>query len=234
MKNPKENSFQLILTLIGLVSAYWISRLANEQNLNFISICLLLVAIAVIVWFISDLINQRILRINEESIREQYEFEESIEGLWIERYSTNDNGGVGYGLIEIIYDELSKTLHLKGNVYDFEGKTFANWASKSVYTDRNKKSLLYIYDGEFMDKRLQGNGYGKLDFSQSNSGKILSGTGCFEDIITEYIPKNFDIDRLDDGLCEELTGECIPKHSFDKELLINKYHEYLENRTKKK
>ncbi|KAA3625728.1 MAG: hypothetical protein DWQ02_21215 [Bacteroidetes bacterium] len=233
MKNPKENIFQLMLTLIGLVSAYWISKLANEQKLNTTSIILILVAIAIIVWFISDLINQRIIRINESKVREQYEFEEKIQGLWIEKYSIDDNGGIGFGLIEIIYDEPSKTLHLKGNVYDFNGRTFANWSSKAVYTDRNKKSVLYIYDGEFRNDRLNGNGYGKLDFSHSNEEVILSGTGYFEDNTTNYVPKNFDIDRLDNGLCEELIGDCVPKHSYDKEVLIKKFHEYLEDKTNK-
>jgi len=230
MKNLKENIFQLCLTFIGLVAAYWVSRLANEQQLIFGVVLLILVAISVVVWFISNLVNERILKINEERIREQYKFEEKIQGSWIERYS--NEGQIGYGLIEIIYDELSKTLYLKGNVYDSEGKAFANWSSKSVYTDRNKKSVLYIYDGEFMDSRLQGNGYGKLDFSHSNGDVILSGTGCFEDASTNYIPRNFDIDRLDNGLCEELTGNCIPRYSFDKEMLINKYREYLEDKTR--
>lgn len=171
--------------------------------------------------------NERILEINEEKIREQYEFEEKIQGLWIERYSIDDNGSIGYGIIEIIYIEQSKTLHLKGNVYNSSGETFANWSSKSVYTDRNKKSILYIYDGEFMDDRLKGNGYGKLDFSHANGDVILSGTGYFEDHFSEYIPKNFEIDRLDNGLCEQLTGKCIPQHSFDKKLLIVKFHEYI-------
>lgn len=230
MENPNENALQLFITIIGLSTAYYISVLANKQQLGTLIILMILISISIIVWFLSSIINQRILRISEEKIRKQYAFEEKIKGLWIERYVIDEKINIGYGLIEIIYEANSQTLHLKGNVYDSTGKAFANWASKTVYTDRNKKSIFYIYDGEFMDKRLSGNGYGKLDFSNSsnNSDIILSGTGCFEDDFTKFIPKNFDIDRLDKGLCQNLIGEYLPNHSFDKEKLIKKYHEYLQ------
>ncbi|NOQ23940.1 MAG: hypothetical protein GQ564_01135 [Bacteroidales bacterium] len=229
MNNPKENIMQLALTVVGMISAYWASVLASKNSIELLMTMIILISMAIIVWLFTNEINKQIIKIAEKKITEQFNFEKKIEGLWIERYSMDENGKFGYCLIEIIYNELSRILHLKGNVYDSNGKAFANWNSKSVYTDKNQKSILYIYDGEFMDSRLVGNGYGKLDFNNSNSDTILTGTGCFEDANSKFIPKNFDIDRIDNGLCKELIDECMPKHSFDKERLILKYHKYLEN-----
>jgi hypothetical protein len=228
MKKPKEIIWQFLLTIVGIFSAYMISVLANKYSLNSWIVILLLLSMSIIVWFFSKEINDQIIKTVEKRITELYNFEKKIEGLWIEKYQMDGNGKVGYCLIEIIYNESIRTLHLKGNVYDSTGKSFANWNSKSVYMDRNQKSVLYIYDGEFMDSRLVGNGYGKLDFNNSKQEVISTGTGCFEDSNTKYIPINFDIDRLDNGLCKELIDNSMPCHSFDKERLVKKYHEYLE------
>ncbi len=226
MKNSLEKTLQFLLTLVSMWSAYYISVLANIKNFDFGFVTLALVATTVIVWFITYQINERVIKMNTESLTLQYEFERRVEGFWIEKYNPEINK-TGYGLIEINYDRDSKATYLKGSVYDIEGNLFANWSSKSVYSDRNKKSLLYIYDGEFMDKRLDGNGYGKIDFSNFSSEVFASASGCFEDITTGFKPVSFEIDRLDSGLCNDIIAKKVPEFSYDKQNLIKGYHNYL-------
>lgn len=229
MKKTIENTLQFILTFVSLASAYYISILANDKNLDLGFLILILVATTVLVWFINYKINERILKINTENITLRYEFERKVEGLWIEKYNPEVNKS-GYGLIEIIYDKESKSTYLKGSVYDAEGNSFANWASKSVYSDRNKKSLLYIYDGEFTNSRLDGNGYGKIDFSNSNAEILISATGCFEDHTMGFKPVSFEIDRLNDEICNNIIGKKNPEFSYDRQNLVIGYHAYITSK----
>ncbi|MCK5854669.1 MAG: hypothetical protein KAG56_05560 [Sulfurovaceae bacterium] len=223
----KDNVYQFFVVFLGMLSAYYISKLAGEQNLQIEFQWLIVISISIIVWFLSWHLNEKILKNNSTKLMEKYEFERQLQDLWLERYEMEDSGNSGYCLIDIIYDQNSKSLHLKGNVYTDNGNSFANWTSKAVYLDRNTKSILYIYDGEFKERRLAGDGYGKLDFSTSNTDFSLSGSGCFEDSFTKYNPVNFDIDKLDKKLCEEIGSDIIPERSFEKINFIKTYHKYL-------
>lgn len=223
----KESIYQFLIVFLGMVSAYFISKLAAEQNIQTIFQWLIVISISIIVWSFSWYFNEKLLNINNKKLMKKYEFEKQLQGLWLERYEMDDADNLGYCLIDIIYDKESKSLHLKGNVYTENGNSFANWTSKAVYLDKNTKSILYIYDGEFKEERLIGDGYGKLDFSTSNTDFSLSGSGCFEDSFTKYKPVNFDIDKLDKKLCKEIGSNAIPERSFEKTNFIRIYHKYL-------
>jgi hypothetical protein len=223
----KINVYQFFVVFIGVVSAYYVSKLAGQDNLSVAYQAIVVAFISIVVWLFSWHINETIDKINNAKLMERYEFEKQLEGLWLEHYEMDGADNSGYCLIEIIYDEESKSLHLKGNVYNNEGESFANWTSKSVYLDRNTKSILYIYDGEFKTSRLVGNGYGKLDFSTSNTNISVSGSGCFEDSFTEYKPVNFEIDKLDEKLSQRIGGSQLPKRSFEKRDFVKAYHKYL-------
>ncbi len=223
----KDNIYQFFIVFLGMIAAYYISKLAGEQSIHIAFQFLIIISISIIVWLLSWHLNEKILKIKNTKLMEKYEFERQLQGLWLERYEMGDSDSSGYCLIDIIYDQDSKSLHLKGNVYKNNGNSFANWTSKAVYLDRNTKSILYIYDGEFKENRLIGDGYGKLDFSTSNTDFSLSGSGCFEDSFTKYKPVNFDIDKLDEKLCQEIGSSNIPERSFEKINFIKNYHKYL-------
>ena len=148
---------QLVLVFAGIYSAYFVSILANNQTYDWFVILSLLLLVSIIVWLLTYGINKQIDRIKIEEVRKEYEFEEKIDGIWIEKFEMSESDNTGYGLIEVDYDSISKAVNLRGTVYDSEGRIFANWTSKSVYTDRITKSIFYIYEGEYQDKRLQGN-----------------------------------------------------------------------------
>ena len=226
MKNKTEDILQFLLAFSSLISGYYLSILENEKKLGFFIVFSALVLMTILVSMLTRQINERIMKLEKESIAALYEFERKIEGLWIERYNP-EKEKIAYGLIEINYDGESKTTHLKGSVYDSEGSLLANWTSKSVYTDRNKKSIIYIYDGESANSRLVGNGYGKIDFSSYKLEKLVSATGCFEDTTTHFKPVNFELDRIDNGLCNEIIGKKIPEFSYERKNLILGYHTHI-------
>ena len=226
MKIKTEDVLQIILALFSLLAGYYISFLENEKKVESAGIFIAFLALTTLCWLLARDINKRVMKLETAGIVEYYEFEKKIEGLWVERYNL-DNEQIAYGLIEINYDYESKTTHLKGSVYDSTGNLLANWASKSVYADRNKKSVLYIYDGESASSRLVGNGYGKIDFSSYKSEKLVSATGCFEDTTTQFKPVNFELDRIDNGLCEQIIAKKIPEFSYERKNLILGYHTHI-------
>jgi len=228
MENTKENLIRLFIIILGSFSAYYLSVLANKDQLDLKFIILIVLAISIIVWFLTNFLNDRILKLSKLKIESEYAFEKNIEGFWIEKYQHPETNKWGFGIILISYDDESRNLYLKGKVFDEDDIAFANWTSKSVYSDRNKKSILYIYDGEFKNERLSGNGYGKLDFNRQKGKTYKSGTGCFEDAFTKFKPFNFDIDKLDEDLCKTLTLSKIPETSIEKSNLIKKYSEYIK------
>lgn len=227
----KENIYNLIVVFIGTSTAFLIERLPDSQNIHILFQVLIVFAISIVIWFITWRLNESALSVKNAKLVEKYEFEKQLKGLWLERYKTDDFKKYGYGVIDVIYDDDSKTLHLKGNAYDQEGTSFANWTTKSVYLDRNTKSVLYIYDGEFNDGRLEGNGYGKLDFSTSSGHSSVSGSGFFEDSSTEYKPVSFEIEKLDFEFCKRIWDEGIPERNFDKANFIKSCHQYYTGNT---
>jgi hypothetical protein len=222
MKNKVEDVLQVILIVLGLAFAYYTSASSNELGL------MMLLLITIFMYMGTQLLTERKIKLEMEALVAHYEFERKIEGSWIERYHFDKETIMTYGLIDIRYDKSSKTTHLKGSVYDSAGTLLANWASKSVYSDRIKKSIIYIYDGESTDsRRLAGNGYAKIDFYTNKLDQLVSASGCFEDNSTDFKPINFELDRLDKDLCNKAIGKDGPEFSYEKAKIIVAYHSHI-------
>ena len=223
MKLSKENLLQLLITLLALSTAFFISEIANEQNIEIGWGVTLIISIGIITWTISNYLNYRILRIQEIKIKEEYEFENKITGDWIERYTAYDSNSY-YCILNIIYNDANQNLHLKGRAYDKNGNKLVRWESRGVYFDRHKKSIFYIYNGEFKDGE-RGHGYGMIDFINSKYDTINTAVGYFEDAKNNNKPISFELDRIDK--IAKLINTKIPENTIDVESFIVEYDNYL-------
>jgi len=210
----KGNYEQFLLTLISISSAYFISILANQYQLNtWIITFLLLIALAVIIAGITNVISNI----------KKHEFENSIKGFWIQKHIIEAAKKQTYCLTEIGFNE-NMGLYLNGTVYDENCNILANWHDKYVGCDLNKKIIVYIYDGEYVNGVLNGNGYGKMEFNNLKSGITRIGKGFFQDSKSEFNPISFEIERIDNGKCEKLMGFDVPSDILQKKEFIKKYH----------
>ena len=107
----KDNIYQLFIVFLGMISAFYISKLASEQNIQIVFQILIVISISIIVWLFSWYLNEKIVTINSDRLMEKYEFEKQLQGLWLEKYEINGSDSSGYCLINIIYDQESKSLH---------------------------------------------------------------------------------------------------------------------------
>jgi hypothetical protein len=207
------SSVKFITIILGIASAYFISLVANDNSLKLWAVALLLVAIGIIVWVITDV---------TEKIR-TYEFENAIRGLWIQKHIRDNENDQTYCLIEIGLSE-TKQINLNGTLFSKEGKFIANWHDKYVGVDSHKRMIVYIYDGEYDKGSLYGNGYGKMEFNCTNKCHYQMGKGYFQDSKSDFNPISYDFERIDNGLCKEIIGHDVPNELLHRNDFVKKYH----------
>jgi len=214
---------EFIITFIGIVGAFFVNKIATNNNKSFIDVLVYLILLSIIVWGVSLLLEKKIFDNNEDEKLKKFKFEQMVDGIWIEQYSID--GLPMYALIEIQFDKNTTKMNLKGTAYDSIGSTFANWNSSEIYTDDSRNNLLYVYGGQFQNTVLEGKGYGELNFSKIGViDRFTTATGYFADKFSSFKPVSFCIDRLNVEQCKFLCGKDKPEFSKDKEKLIRTYH----------
>lgn len=212
----KKNLPQLILVIVSIAGAYFVSCLANLNKLDNWIIVIIITSLSIIVWLINTFIFENINK----------RFENKVKGFWIQQHNSGDETDDTYCLMEIKSGE-NNNLVLEGTVYSFKGKKIAEFKSKYVGINPNDNRIVYIYDGYYVVGKLSGNGYGQVYFSNSDSGVYISGNGYFQDEKSDNKPINYDIDRLNHKLCNKLINKEYPEQTKDKIDFIKRYHEYM-------
>lgn len=208
---------QILVSVVGLVGAYWISVAAANENVPWFFGVVIAAAIGVLIWWGGHLADSF-------GFGGQGGFERSIAGLWLETYE-GAPGVKSYCLIDVSLEGMdARSLHLQGTVYDSDGGTFATWWSKMVYVDRNTRSLLYTYEGEFQNEQSSINtvshGHGRMVFTAKKKNRYMSGSGYFEDEYTGRKRIRFDTDRLSDAYCRTRFDMDAPVQTEEKRELM--------------
>lgn len=212
----KKNLAHLLLMLISVCSAYEVSIISDKNNLDLYLVIILLVSLSIITWALNVLI--------ESNKRNSFEYK--ISGSWIQRHQRASSPNVTYCIMEIVICDNGE-IHLKGNVYNYDGSFIADWEAMHAGVNINKKCVIYVYDGKYQDDILAGNGYGKVSFTYTNS-EILTGEGYFQDSRSLHNPIHYTVDKID-NICELI--ECnLPQNNRQKEDFIKKYHNYMLNK----
>jgi hypothetical protein len=115
----------------------------------------------------------------------QRRFCESIEGMWWERITTENVCALSFFRIE--YDPLYNSVSLAGRSYNPEGQHVANWNSVIARVDRDKRKVVYHWEGWYTVPDLANamfRGFGVMEFEQPlDAGEaVIRGGGKFWDV----------------------------------------------------
>jgi len=110
-------------------------------------------------------------------------FYDRIEGAWWERITVAGKSWVSF--LQIEFDDIYDSVHLRGRSYDKEGSLTAHWKSVVVRIVKDEKKVLYHWQGWYpASPNERFHGFGEMEFEGSATGSetINRGQGKYWDV----------------------------------------------------
>lgn len=218
----KINIRNLAATISTALLSFAVTYLMNTGQPVLITILLVIVVAGFGIFFLFEVLPALLLKAIPR-LQQFGRFEMRIHGIWIQRFSSNEDRIYSYAYIT--YDPYLDSLSYSGFAYDKDGNRKGEWKSRDVICNPKDLGVFYSYEGEVYDSTEYAiQGLGSLRFGAVRWGNYQIGTGTVMESVSKFSKHFFQTDRISETLCNELIKKPCPETNDDIRNLIQAYH----------